>query len=135
METKQKNTKKIVIALAALLIVIAALSGIYHFTKDPTAAGAKNITVEVIHGDGSEKSFEYATDSEYLGEVLMDEGLAEGEEGPYGLFIKTVDGETVDDANQEWWCITKGGEQLNTGADQTPIADGETYELTLTTGY
>lgn len=135
METKQKNTKKIAIALAALLVAIAALFCIYHFTKGSTAAGAKNITVEVLHGDSSEKSFEYATDREYLGEVLLDEGLAEGEEGPYGLFIRTVDGETVDDANQEWWCITKGGEQLNTGADQTPIADGETYELTLTTGY
>lgn len=135
METKQKNTKKLIIALAVLLVVIAALFGIYRLTKGSTTAGGKTITVEVIHGDGSEKSFEYATDREYLGEVLLDNQLVEGEDGAYGIFITTVDGETVDDANKEWWCITKGGEQLNTSAEQTPIADGEKYELTLTVGY
>ena len=30
---------------------------------------------------------------------------------------------------------TKGGEQVNTSADQTPIADGEQFELTLKEGY
>ena len=29
----------------------------------------------------------------------------------------------------------KGGEMVNTGADQTPIADGDTFELTMTVGY
>ena len=68
-------------------------------------------------------------------ELLTEEGLVSGEEGAYGMFITTVDGETADDTNQEWWCITKDKEKLNTSADQTPIADGEKYELTLTIGY
>lgn len=135
MDIKQKNTKKILISLAALLIVIAALLSIYRFTRETAVWGTKSITVDVIHGDGSLKTFAYDTEREYLGEVLTDEKLVEGESGPYGLFITTVDGETADDANQEWWCITKDAVQLNTSADQTPIADGEKYELTLTTGY
>lgn len=135
MSTKQSNTKKIVLSLAALLIVIAALLGVYRLTGGTAAQGAKSITVEVVHGDGSLKTFDCDTEREYLGEVLADEKLVEGEEGAYGLFITTVDGETADDGKQQWWCITKGGEQLNTGADQTPIADGDHYELTLTTGY
>ncbi len=65
----------------------------------------------------------------------MDEALVEGENGAYGLFITSVDGETADDSNQEWWCITKEGGQVNTSADQTPIADGDKYELTLMIGY
>ena len=44
-------------------------------------------------------------------------------------------GETVDDANQEWWCLTKGGEMWNYGADATELSDGDTYELTFTVGY
>lgn len=135
MEMKQKNTKKIIFALAALLAVIAVLFAVYHFTKGKTAKGEKTITVEVVHKNGSTKSFEYTTQCEFLGEVLSDEKLIEGEDGAYGLFITTVDGEKADDSNQEWWCITKGNEQLNTSADQTPIADGEKYELTLTVGY
>lgn len=135
MNTKQKSTKKTIIALAALLAVIAVLFGVYQMTLKTTVQGAKTITVEVIHKDGSQKSFEYHTDREYLGETLTDEGLVSGESGAYGLFITSVDGETADDANQEWWCITQNNEQLNTSADQTPIADGEKYELTLTVGY
>lgn len=135
MKTELKNTKKILIALIGLIVVIAVLFGVYRFTKPATVQGAKTITVDVIHKDTSQKTFEYHTDREYLGEVLIDEGLVSGEEGAYGMFITTVDGETVDNANQEWWCITKNQEMLNTSADQTPIADGEKYELTLTIGY
>lgn len=130
-----KNTRKIIISLAALVIVIAALLGIHHFTADSPTAGDKTITVEVVHKDGSVNSFTYQTDREFLGEVLADEALVEGETGAYGLFITSVDGETADDGNQEWWCITKSGEMLNTSADQTPIADKDQYELTLTVGY
>ena len=31
--------------------------------------------------------------------------------------------------------VTKGGEMLMTGVDDTMIADGESYEITLTTGW
>lgn len=135
MKTTQSNPKKILLPIIALLAVIAVLFGIYRFTRPETNAGAKKITVEVVHKDASVKNFEYRTDLEYLGELLTSEGLASGEEGTYGLFITTVDNETADDASQEWWCITKDGEMLNTSADQTPIADGDKYELTLTVGY
>lgn len=135
MNAKQKSTKKILIALIVLFLAVAALWGIYQFTRGHAVQGEKHITVEVVHKDGSHKIFQYQTDDEFLGEVLTEEKLVSGESGSYGLFITTVDGETADDANQEWWCITKDNRQLGTSADQTPIADGEKYELTLTTGY
>lgn len=135
MKKEQKNSKKIILAVAALAAVVALLLCVYHFTKGKTSQGEKTITLEVIHKDQSSNSFELRTNREYLGEVLADEKLAEGEIGPYGMFITTVDQETADDANQEWWCLTKNGGRVNTSADQTPIADGEKYELTLTVGY
>lgn len=130
-----KNQRKIIISLAMLVIAIAALFGIYQFTKTPATAGEKSITVEVVHKDETVKDFKFDTSREFLGEVLVDESLVEGENGAYGLFITTVDGETADDSNQEWWCITKEGSQVNTSADQTPIANGDKYELTLMIGY
>lgn len=135
MNTKQKNHRKIIVSVAALFIAAAALTGIYRFTKQDASAGEKTVTIDVVHRDLSQKTFTYQTDREYLGELLADEALVSGETGAYGLFITTVDGETADDAAQEWWCITKDGEMLNTSADQTPLANGDRYELTLTTGY
>lgn len=130
-----KNQRKIIISLAVLVIAIAALFGIYQFAKAPATAGEKSITVEVVHKDETVKNFEFDTSREFLGEALVDEALVEGENGAYGLFITTVDGETADDSKQEWWCITKEGGQVNTSADQTPISDGDKYELTLMIGY
>lgn len=78
----------------------------------------KKITVTVVHADKSSKDFEYQTDAEFLGEVITGDGLVVGEDSDYGLFITEVDGEKADDSKQQWWCITKGGEQVNTSADR-----------------
>ena len=79
----------------------------------------------MVHGDGTEKEFPITTTAATLGDALVAEGLVEGEESSYGLFITTVDGETVDDANQEWWCLTKGGEMWNYGADATELSGAQ----------
>ena len=127
--------KKLLIGCGALELACLLAAVLYIQTRPETAEGAKTIDVVVVHGDGTEAAFQYQTDAEYLGEVLVENELAEGTESAYGLFITTVDGETADDSLQQWWCITRSGEMLSTGADQTPIADGEQYELTLTEGY
>ena len=117
-----------------LLLCILAAALFFRFRAD-TVPGGKEITVTVVHGNAEEKSFVYQTDAEYLGEALRENQLVEGTEGPYGLFITSVDGEAADESRQQWWCITKEGEKLNTSADQTPIQDQEQYELTLKEGY
>lgn len=127
--------KKLLMGCGALVVACLLAAVLYIQTRPGTTEGAKAIDVVVVHGDGSEATFQYQTDAEYLGDVLTENGLVEGTESSYGLFITTVDGETADDSLQQWWCITQEGEMLSTGADQTPIADGEQYELTLTEGY
>ena len=122
--------------LAGLLIVLCIAAGVlFHTNKPETTAGAKEINIVIVHADQTEKSFTYQTDAEYLADVLLEKELADGDMGSYGLFITTVDGETADDSKQQWWCITKGGEQVNSGADALPITDGDQFELTLMEGY
>ena len=122
--------------LAAALVILCAAAGIlFQMNKPETVTGTKNIDVIVIHADQTENTFSYETNAEYLGEVLLENELAEGDITDYGLFISTVDGETADNSKQQWWCITKGGESVTTGADNLPIADGDCFELTLMEGY
>ena len=129
-----KKKTKLILA-AAVLVVLAVVLGLVYWKFAPRGqAGAKTVTVEIVHGDQTTRTIELHTDAAYLGDALDEqEGLVDGEEGPYGLYIKTVDGETASDSDRTWWCITKAGEELPTSADLTPIADGETYELTLMT--
>lgn len=98
-------------------------------------SAVKEITVKVVDKDGNSTDFPISTQATTLREALEQENLVEGEESEYGLFIKTVNGITADDGNQEWWCLTKGGEVWNYGVDSTEIAQGDVFELTLTVGY
>lgn len=131
-----KNNKKKVALLACLFLVIVAVFGAVFFALRPNGSdGEKKFTLEVILSDGSSSEHQLSTDAEYLGEVLLAEGLIDGSTGEYGLFITTVDGVTADTANQEWWCLTVNGEEWMYGIDQTPVTDGGHYELTLMVGW
>lgn len=107
-------------------------------TKEETPADAeavKNLTITVVHGDGTKKEIAVSTEAENLRAALEPEGIIAGDESEFGLFVKTVDGETADDSKQQWWCVTKDGVMTETGVDGVMIADGESYEFTLTTGW
>ena len=48
-----KKQTKIIIGVVALIAVIAVLLGIYAATRPDTTAGAKELTIVVVHGDES----------------------------------------------------------------------------------
>lgn len=130
-----KFTKKQTALLAvALLVVVGLLGGIYLLTAPTTQMGPKTITVETLWDD-TKNTHVIETDQPFLGQALRMGGFVQGEESSMGLYILAVDGRAADESKQEWWCITKGGEALSTGADATPIVDGDRFELTLKTGY
>ena len=79
--------------------------------------------------------FTYGTNEDYLGTVLVAEGLIQGDDSTYGLMIHTVDGETADyAADGSWWQLTCNGEPAVTGADQVALEDGALYRWTYTIG-
>ena len=122
--------KKIVIALIAVVAVIAILLGVFFATRPDTVAGKKDFTVIVVHSDGTSKEFKYKSNQEYLGRALVEVGLVEDNQGPYGLYIEEVDGErAVWEENGAWWGIYIGEESAVTGADEIVLTDGGVYKL------
>ena len=94
--------------------------------------GAKAVTVEVRAEDKA-VTFTINTDKETLGDALLEHSLISGEKGPYGLYVKTVNGITADyETNKSYWSLSKDGGYMTTGVDSTEISDGESYELTYT---
>ena len=134
----EKQNKKIlapVLAVAAFIALAVVLALVWQFTRPAPAAGAQHLTVEVVHKDESTKTFTYDTDAEYLAEVLVAEGLISGDESEFGLYVKTVDGETADyDVDQSWWALSINGEFAQTGVSATPVYDGDAYTWTYTVG-
>lgn len=129
------KNKKVWAGLLALVLVIAAMGWLWLGSQEKTIEGGKEITVTVVHSDGSEKVFSYGTNDEYLGEILVSEGLAVGETGPYGLEIHTVDGETASwEENHSYWALYIGEDYATTGADGIVLTDGGEYSLVYTIG-
>lgn len=103
------------------------------YTEDiQLGKGQKTITVEV---EAEEKVvvFTVKTDKETVGEALQELELIEGEEGEYGLYVKTVNGMLADySVNQSYWAFLINGEYASTGVDGAVIADKEIYRLVYT---
>ena len=128
----QKN-KKLILAALAIVVIAIAMAVIYVSTRPEAADGSKTFTVEVIHSDGSKKTFTYQTDAGYLGEVLQAEGLIAGHVDQFGLYIDTVDGEdAVYEEDSAYWALYVGEEYASQGIDQTPITDGGAFSLVYT---
>ena len=90
--------------------------------------GQMTFTFEVKHLDGSAKTFTVKTDAKTVGEALVGVGLIAGEDGAYGLYVKTVDGETLDwDTHQKYWAFYVNGTMAMTGVDSTEVTEGAVY--------
>ena len=142
--------KKTLIIVCAAVVLVAAMLAVWFAFGPKGTAGQKAIGVTVVYADATTDEFSFSTDAEFLRQALEDgkfrlrqlqrraveqQKLVEGEESQYGLYVKTVNGVTADEAKEEWWCFTKDGEDVMTGVDSTPVADGDHFEITLKTGY
>lgn len=90
--------------------------------------GATVFYFNVVDKDGTETKFEIHTDQAIVGDALLELGLIEGEDGPYGLYVKKVNGITADyDVDGTYWAFYVGDEYGMTGVDLTEIEAGATY--------
>ena len=125
---------KRMISLLLALVMVFALTACDAKEEAP-AADAVSFKVVVTDLDGKETTFVYSSNAASVGEALVAEGLIEGHETEYGLYIDTVNGITADwDADQTYWAFYINGEYATTGIDGTEIVADTTYGLTLTKG-
>ena len=88
----------------------------------------KTFEFTVVFVDGSSKTYTVKTDKTTVGEALLDEGLIEGEDGQYGLYVKTVDGVTLDyNTDGKYWAFYVNGSYAMSGVDSTAIEAGKVY--------
>ncbi|MBQ7340713.1 MAG: DUF4430 domain-containing protein [Oscillospiraceae bacterium] len=121
--------------LVIVALVLALTTVFCACSQAKPTEGEKSFTVTVVHADGSSKDFSYKTTELYVGTVLQAEGLIEGEEGEFGLYIHAVDGEqAIYEEDGAYWAFYVNGEYAAQGIDLTPIEDGTTYSLEYTVG-
>ena len=126
------KNKKLILALVALIVVVGVFAGVWLATRPQSTEGSKNITVQIVHSDKTEKVLTFSTDKEFLGELLLEEGLIEGENGYYTV----VDGEEAlwNETTQAYWSLLINDQYAIQGMDTTPIVDGDVYRVEYTLG-
>ena len=141
------KTKMLSLVLVFVLIAAAALTGCSGKPAETTAPieapesagssaftilgeGEKSFELTIVDKEGTEHLYLIHTDEEMVGYALIAHGLIEGEEGPYGMYIKSVLGQVLDyETDQMYWAFYVNGEYALTGVDQTPIQADTAYLL------
>lgn len=115
--------------IALLLTLTVLLSFAACGAREPEVSGETvEFTFVAVDLEGKEETFQITTDKKTVGEALLEEGLIQGEPGPYGLYVKTVNGITLDyDTDGKYWAFYVDGEYGMTGVDETDIVPGSTY--------
>ena len=140
---KHHNTKKLLaLVLSFVLIAAAALTGCSGAPTETTGAtgqvanttelgeGSKTFELTVEDKEGVIHSYRIHTDEEMVGFALIAHELIEGEQGQYGMYIKSVLGQTLDyETDGMYWAFYVNGEYALTGVDQTPIQADTAYLL------
>ena len=140
---KNNSIKKLLaLVLAFVLTAAAALTGCSTAPAETTAPpadaqpatvlgeGSKTFHLSIVDKEGATHAYEIHTDEEYVGFALIAHELIEGEEGPYGMYIKSVLGQVLDyETDGMYWSFYVGSEYALTGVDLTPVTEGGSYML------
>ncbi len=143
---KHNSKRKLLsLILVFVLTAAAALTGCSGTPAETTAPietaspaadvtvlgeGSKSFDLTIVDKEGAEHLYQIHTDEEMVGYALVAHELIEGEEGPYGMYIKSVLGQVLDyETDKMYWSFYINGEYGMTGVDQTPITQGNQYML------
>lgn len=134
--TKLLSSAFCIVLIAAMALCMTACND-NTTTSDPISSGVTEspkaevkFTFVVVDVDGKETSFNISTDKTTVGDALLEEGLIAGEDSQYGLYVKTVNGITLDfDTDGKYWAFYVDGAYVSAGVDTTEIEPGATYSF------
>ena len=92
--------------------------------------GASKFTFTVTDAEGKETTYQISTDKKTVGDALLELNLIAGDDSEYGLYVKTVNGITLDyNKDGKYWAFYVNGEYAPKGVDSTDIELGNTYSF------
>lgn len=114
--------------IVTFFILMMTFVGCGKKDEADTAAGPKSFVLTVTDKEGKDTTFNITTEKKTVGEALIDEGIIEGDEGEYGLYVTKVNGvEAIYEDDGTYWAFYVNGEYATAGVDTTDVTDGENY--------
>lgn len=133
------------LAIVLALVMVLTLAGCTRFVEvkegvtvkdgDLVGKGDTTFNLEIVDDKGESIHITVNTDKTIVGEALEELGLIEGEEGPYGIFTKSVNGiVAVYEETGTYWAFYANGEYSLVGMDVAEIEPGTDYKLAVEKG-
>ena len=132
---KRIFTTRSFLSLLVILALFAAVALTFTACDDDmkneeTQVSEIEFAVEVTKQDGTTKSFTVRSNKSNVGDALVEKGIISGEDGSYGWFITTVDGEYHKwEEDRKYWAFYINGEYAMNGVSSTSIVEGDTYSF------
>ena len=135
------KTTKLFVVITVMLLIVAAFASCGN-VDDPTIWDNATYKEDTTLGEGEKTlvvelkvlenlvTFTINTNADTVGAALLEQNLIAGDVGAYGLYVKTVNGITVDyDVDQRYWAFYIDGEYAMTGVDLMEIEEGRIYRI------
>ena len=127
--------------IALLLVMVLVLTGCVEGRKaeilkdgDTVGTGSRSFPLTIVNAEEKEITITVSTDEKTVGDALLKLHIISGSQGEYGLYILTVNGETMDyDKDGAYWAFYADGVYAEQSASQTEIQDGIRYMLKVET--
>ena len=119
----------VTVLLAAMVLTMVSCN---NDASDASNAEEKKVSFsfEVVFADGKTETYDIESTKKTVGEALLEKGMISGEDGQFGLYVKTVCGETHDyDTDATYWSFYVNDEISMTGVDVTDIVEGTKYSF------
>lgn len=90
--------------------------------------GSTSFEFSVFDKEGNETKFLIKTDKTIVGDALLENKLIMGDESQYGLYVKTVNGLTLDfDKDGYYWAFYCDGKYALSSVDKTEITSYNSF--------
>lgn len=144
MRQRMKKCLSLILCGVLFAAMTLSLAGCKDESESAIKAGEENVEnfkvgettnefiFEVVDEEGNVTTFPIKTDASIVGDALLSYGLISGDEGEYGLYVKTVNGITADyETDGKYWAFYVNGEYAMSGVDATVIEPGVTYSFKI----
>ena len=111
---------------------VSSATSLTSSVSEPTKVGqgATTFIFTVVDANAKETAFEVSTDKTLVSDALLQTGLIAGEDSQYGLYVKTVNGVTLDfNKDGKDWAFYVNGAYGQKGVSETEIVAGNTYSF------
>ena len=133
------NRQNLFVRISLILVLVLLVAAVFTGCGGEVTDATENVATEAVthtfafaavFADGNREEYSITTTEKTVGDALVAEGLIEGEEGAYGLYVKKVCGVVADyDTDGTYWALYVDGSYGMAGVETIKCSEVTSIEF------